>query len=318
MSTAFVEFGGVARARFSLSHWMARARLPLDAWSGRRRWAVALLIAVLVFGLGTHGWIVADLGGVEASRAALEAGSLRLANARRALAQLPALRREAAAGPIGASLVSSLGTSIARSSGPWSSADDVSIVSELAAQNSVALLSVEPGAASGAGAERMRPLQLTARTDFVHLMAFMRGLSDLPVLIVPVDVTVKREAAALSVSATLRVFNALRPAPSAASADAFVEDSLDSDDEENVVFFDPFSQPQMQAAGELPDVSQLRLVGLLRDRARGLALLDTPDGVTVVESGEQIGAERVTRLDAFGITLVKGGATRTLALTETS
>ncbi|SED69724.1 hypothetical protein SAMN02787142_3641 [Burkholderia sp. WP9] len=322
MSTAFVEFGGVARARFSLSHWMARARLPLDAWSGRRRWAVALLIAVLVFGLGTHGWIVADLGGVEASRAALEAGSLRLANARRALAQLPALRREAAAGPIGASLVSSLvsslGTSIARSSGPWSSADDVSIVSELAAQNSVALLSVEPGAASGAGAERMRPLQLTARTDFVHLMAFMRGLSDLPVLIVPVDVTVKREAAALSVSATLRVFNALRPAPSAASADAFAEDSLDSDDEENVVFFDPFSQPQMQAAAELPDVSQLRLVGLLRDRARGLALLDTPDGVTVVESGEQIGAERVARLDAFGITLVKGGATRTLALTETS
>ncbi|MFM0419138.1 hypothetical protein [Paraburkholderia aromaticivorans] len=318
MSTAFVEFGGVARSRFSLSHWMARARLPLDAWSGRRRWAVALLIAVLVFGLGTHGWIVADLGGVEASRAALEAGGLRLANARRALAQLPALRREAAAGPIGASLVTSLATSIARSSEPWSSADDVSIVSELAAQNSVALLSVEPGAASGAGAESMRPLQLTARTDFVHLMAFMRGLSDLPVLIVPVDVTVKREAAALSVSATLRVFNALRPAPSAASADAFVEDSLDSDDEENVVFFDPFSQPQMQAAAELPDVSQLRLVGLLRDRARGLALLDTPDGVTVVESGEQIGAERLTRLDAFGITLVKGGATRTLALTETS
>jgi Tfp pilus assembly protein PilO len=297
---------------------MARASLPLDAWSGRSRWAVALLIAVLVFGLGTHGWIVADLGGVEASRAALEAGSLRLANARRALAQLPALRREAAAGPIGASLVTSLATSMARSSEPWSSADYVSIVSELAAQNSVALLSVEPGAASGAGAERMRPLQLTARTDFVHLMAFMRGLSDLPVLIVPVDVTVKREAAALSVSATLRVFNALRPAPSAASADAFVEDSLDSDDEENVVFFDPFSQPQMQAAAELPDVAQLRLVGLLRDRARGLALLDTPDGVTVVESGEQIGAERLARLDAFGITLVKGGATRTLALTETS
>lgn len=318
MSTAFVQFGGVARARFSLSHWMARARLPLDAWSGRRRWAVALLIAVLVFGLGTHGWIVADLGGVEASRAALEAGSLRLANARRALAQLPALRREAAAGPIGASLVTSPGTSLARSSEPWSSADDVSIVSELAAQNSVALLSVEPGAASGAGAESMRPLRLTARTDFVHLMAFMRGLSDLTVLIVPVDVTVKREAAALSVSATLRVFNALRPAASAASADAFAEDSLDSDDEENVVFFDPFSQPQMQAAGELPDVSQMRLVGLLRDRARGLALLDTPDGVTVVESGEQIGTERVTRLDAFGITLVKGGATRTLALTETS
>lgn len=149
-------------------------------------------------------------------------------------------------------------------------------------------------------------------------MAFLRGLSDLPVLIVPVDVTVKRDAAALSVNATLRVFNALRPAPSAAFADAFAEDSLDSDDEENVVFFDPFSQPQMQAADDSPDVSQLRLVGLLRDRTRGLALLDTPDGVTAVEPGQQIGVERVTRLDALGITLAKGSATRLLALTETS
>lgn len=310
MSTTFVEFGGVLSTRFSLSHWIKRVRLPLDAWSLRRRWVVALLIAVLVFALGAHGWIVADLGGVEASRVALEAGSMRLASARRALAQLPALRREAAAGPLAAS--------VARSSAPWSSADDVRIVSELAAQNSVALLTVEPGAPGGAGAEHMRPLRLTAHTDFVHLMAFLRGLSDLPVLIVPVDVTVKRDVSALSISATLRVFDALRPAPLAASADTFAEDSLDSDDEENVVFFDPFSQPQMQAAGELPDVSQLRLVGLLRDRTRGLALLDTPDGVTAVESGEQIGTERVVRVDAFGITLAKGGATRTLALTETS
>ncbi|ABE32576.1 Conserved hypothetical protein [Paraburkholderia xenovorans LB400] len=289
---------------------MKHVRLPLHAWSRRRRWVVALLIAALVFGLGAHGWVVADLGGVEASRMALEATSLRLANARRALAQLPVLRRELD-GRQGAA-------PIARSSGPWSIAEDLRLVSELAAQNSVELLAVEPGVAGGAGADSMRSLQLTARTDFVHLMAFLRGLSDLPVLMVPVDVTVKRDAAALSVSATLRVFNALRPAPSAASAEAFAEDSLDSDDEENVVFFDPFSQPQVQAAGDSPDVSQLRLVGLLRDRTRGLALLDTPDGVTAVEPGQQIGVERVTRLDAFGITLAKGSATRMLALTETS
>ncbi|WNC90055.1 hypothetical protein RI103_01450 [Paraburkholderia sp. FT54] len=310
MSTTFVEFGGAASARLSLPHWMKRMRVPLDAWSRRRRWLVALLIAALVFSLGAHGWVVADLGGVEASRAALEAGSLRLANARRSLAQLPALRREAAAVPVAASA--------ARSSGPWSSADDVRIVSELAAQNSVALLAVEPGAVNGAGVESMRPLQLIARTDFIHLMAFLRGLSELPVLIVPVDVAVKRDAAALSVSATLHVFDALRPAPSTSSADAFADDSLDSDDDENIVFFDPFSQTQMQAAGALSDVSQLRLVGLLRDRTRGLALLDTPDGVTTVGSGQRIGAERVTKLDASGITLAKDGATRMLALTEAS
>lgn len=310
MSTIFFEFGGAANVRLSLSHWIKRVRLPLDAWSPRRRWVVALLIAALVFGLGAHGWVVADLGGVEASRAALEASGLRLANARRALAQLPALRRDAAAAPVAASTT--------RSSASWSSADDVRIVSELAAQNNVALLAVEPGAVSGAGVESMRPLQLTARTDFVHLMAFLRGLSDLPVLIVPVDVTVRRDAAALSVSATLHVFDALRPAPSTTPADAFADDTLDSDDDEDIVFFDPFSQPQMQAAGDLPDVSQLRLVGLLSDRTRGLALLDTPDGVATVESGERIGAERVTKLDASGITLAKDGVTRTLAMTEAS
>ncbi|MFM0073047.1 hypothetical protein PQQ86_17985 [Paraburkholderia sediminicola] len=307
MSTTFVRFGGAASARPAFSQWMKRVRVPLAAWSRRRRWAVALLIAVVVFGLGTHGWVVADLGGVEASRTALAAATRHLTDAHRALTQLPALRREVAA------------ISGAQLPGSWTSADDVRIVSELAAQNSVSLLSVEPGAASGSGAESMRPVQLTAHTDFVHLMAFMRGLSDLPVLIVPVDVTVKRDTDSLAVRATLHVFSALRPLPSTATADAFADESLDSDDEENIVFFDPFSLPQMLASGEQqPDVSQLRLVGLLHDRTRGLALLDTPDGATTVVSGQQLGTERVTRLDALSITLANGGATRTLALTETS
>ncbi|CAE6787314.1 hypothetical protein R69927_04599 [Paraburkholderia domus] len=307
MSTTFAGFGGAASARPFLSQWLKHVRLPLAAWSHRRRWVVALLIAAVVFGLGAHGWVVADLGGVEASRTALEVATRHLADARYALAQLPALRREAAPTP-GAQLPVS-----------WTSADDVRIVSELAAQNSVSLLSVEPGAASGSGAESMRPIQLSAHTDFVHLMAFLRGLSDLPVLIVPVDVTVKRDAASLAVRATLHVFSALRPVPSTFTADAFADESLDLDDEEDIVFFDPFSLPQMLASGEQqPDASQLRLVGLLHDRTRGLALLDTPDGATTVVSGQQLGTERVTRLDALSITLVNGGATRTLALTEVS
>jgi Tfp pilus assembly protein PilO len=307
MSTTFIEFGGAASARFSFSQWMKHVRLPLAAWSRRRRWVVALLIAAVVFGLGAHGWVVADLGGVEASRTALEAATRHLADARRALAQLPALRREAAATP-GAKLPAS-----------WASADDVRIVSELAAQNGVSLLSVEPGATSGSGADSMRPIQITAHTDFVHLMAFLRGLSDLPVLIVPVDVTVNRDAASLAVRATLHVFSALRPAPSTATADAFADESIDSDDEEDIVFFDPFLLPQMLASGEpQSDTSQLRLVGLLHDRTRGLALLDTPDGATTVVSGQQLGTERVTRLDALSITLANGGATRTLALAEAS
>ena len=37
--------------------------------------------------------------------------------------------------------------------------------------------------------------------------------------------------------------------------------SLDSDDDEDVVFFDPFSPPQMQAAGDLPDGTHFVLSG---------------------------------------------------------
>jgi hypothetical protein len=306
MSTIFVDAGGATGAQLFLSDWMKRLRLPLDAWSRRRRWVVALLIAALVFGLGAHGWIVADLGGVEASRTALAASVQRLADARRALAQLPALRRAAAASPVVPPAV------------PWGSADDVRIVSELAAQNRVALLALEPGAASGEGVESVRPLQFTAHTDFVHLMAFLHGLSDLPVLIVPVDVMVKHDAAGLSVSATLRVFRALRPARSSDAAHAFDDASLDADDDEDIVFFDPFSLPQMQAGDDSPDGSLLRLVGLLRDRTRELALLDTPDGATTAVPGQQLGDERVTRLDALGITLARGGTTRTLTLMEAS
>lgn len=306
MSTIFVGFDRAASAHPILSRLIERARVPLDAWSARRRWVAALLIVITVFALGAHGWIVADLGGVEASRVALKASAERLAHARRTLAQLPTLRAEVAATPA------------ARSPASWSSADDVRVVSELATQNGVTLLTVVPGAATGEGAQSEHPLQLAARTDYVHLMAFLRGLSDLPVLIVPVDVTVKREDKSLSVSATLRVFSALRPVEFNSPADSFVDESLDADDEEDVVFFDPFLLPSMFVEGDLSDASQLRLVGLLHDHAGGLALLDTPDGAATVASGQQIGAERVTRLDAHGITLAKGDATRTLSLTEAS
>jgi hypothetical protein len=114
------------------------------------------------------------------------------------------------------------------------------------------------------------------------------------------------------------VFSALRPALSSTSADALTDESLDADDDEDIVFFDPFSQPQMHAADNLPDGSPLRVVGLLRDLTRGLALVDTPDGATTVVSGQQLGAERVTRIDTNGVTLARGDATRVLALMEAS
>ncbi|MEM5298583.1 hypothetical protein VSR82_30170 [Burkholderia sp. JPY481] len=305
MSTTFFEPGGAAHGTAVLSRWVKRARMPLEAWSSRRRWLVAAAIAALVFGFGAYSWNTADLAGLEASRAALALSSQRLAEARHALAQLPSLRRAAAA--MSATVSSAVS---------WNSADDVRIVSELATQSGVALLAVEPGAASGEGVERKRELQFTARTDFVHLMAFFHGLAQLPVLIVPADVTVKQDGKGLAVAATLQVHDALRPAPETPAASAGVSTDAD-DDDEGLVFFDPFAKPQISASGEPGDVSELRLIGLLRDRTRGLALLDTPDGTTTVAAGQQLGVERVTQLDALGITLANGGATRTLTLTQT-
>ncbi len=203
----------------------------------------------------------------------------------------------------------------------WNSADDVRIVSELATQSGVALLAVEPGTASGEGVERMRALQLTARTDFVHLMAFFHGLAQLPVLMVPGDVTVKQDGKGLAVAATLQVYDALRPAPETALTSAGASREFDeaaNDDDEDVVFFDPFAKPPISASGGPGDASQLRLVGVLRDRTRGLALLETPDGTTTVAAGQQLGVERLTQLDALGITLANGGASRILMLTEAS
>ncbi|WP_025601820.1 hypothetical protein [Burkholderia sp. WSM2230] len=311
MSTTFADFGGAQHASPVLTHWIRRARAPLHTWSKRRRWAVALVIAVVVFGLGAHGWIVADLSRVEASRAALHASVQHLENAKRALAQLPLLRREADAS-------TSTTATVAGSQTQWTSADDVRVVSELAAQNGVLLLAVEPGAASGTGTQGERPLRLAARTDFIHLMSFLRGLTELPVLMVPVDVAIKRDGASLAVNATLRVYSGLHPVPASLSVQELADASLDSGDEEDVVFFDPFSPAQMQATLDSPGLAQLRLVGLLHDRARGLALIDTPDGATTVESGQQIGNERFTRFDTSAITLAKGEATRTLALAEAS
>nr|WKF57525.1 hypothetical protein HUO10_002011 [Paraburkholderia busanensis] len=357
MSTTFAGSGGMVSAWPFLGPWMGWVRwirwisVPFGAWSRRRRWSVAAVIAMLVFAVGARGWIAADLSGVEVRRAALAASAQRLVEARRASAELPGLRREvqalgrgmsgvtggmaamAAAGAVdvtgatGAAEVASAAgskkaetaTGLAPAVSSWSSADDVRVVSELAARNEVTLLTLDPGVASGVGPDSVRPLQLTARTDFVHLMAFLRGLSDLPVLIVPVEMTIKREAAALSMNATLHVFSALRPVPLDSSANVLADDaSLDVDDDEDVVFFDPFSPPQMFAAGGLADFTQLRLAGLLHDRTHGLALLDTPDGAATIVAGQQIGGERVMRLDALGVTLARGESTRTLTMTETS
>lgn len=302
MSTLFAPRAGGVKAPLRTMNWLNRMRMPLHAWSRRRRLVVAVLIAATCFGVGANAWISADLSGAQASRAALAETQRRVADANRALAQLPGLRRHAAASSVGLA------------PDPWTSADDVRVVSLLAARSGVTLLTLTPGDASGAGMDTVRPIHLTAQTDFLHLIIFLRELPDLPVLVVPEDVTVKRGAGGLVVGATLHVFNGLRPVPM--NPTPLVDEDLDADDEE-VVFYDPFF-PQQQMAGGAEDAAALRLVGLLRDRMRALALLETADGAATVERGQRLGGDTVTGIDTLSITLTNPVGTRTLAFAEAS
>lgn len=302
MSTLLAQHTGHPNEVSGHFKWINAMRVPLAEWSGRRRLLIGVVIAALVFGIGANAWLSADLGGLQASRAALEDAHHRVEQAKRTVAQLPALRRSAAALPV------------VLAPGNWTSADDLRAVSLLAARSGVTLLSLTPGAASGAGLDAGRALHFTAQTDFLHLMVFLRGLSDLPVLVVPEEVTAKRSGSVLIISATLHVFSALNPVTK--SPELYVDDDLTADDEE-VVFYDPFS-PQTEAGSESAESGLLRLVGVLRDRTRDLALLETADDAITLERGQRLGDERVTGVDTFSVTLTNPVGTRTLEMSEAS
>jgi hypothetical protein len=272
----------------SLRAW--RMRSPLLC-----RFLVASLIAVATFAIAGNAWIAADFTGTQAMRALVDETQRRLDSAQRAIGELPALRASAGA----ASLASST-----RVSGSGASTDDVRIVSQLAARGGMTLLALEPGAVTGAGIDAMRPLRMTALASFSQLLAFMRALPSLPMLIVPGELLVKQTGESggrfLSVSATLNVFDALGPSE---RFEGMNDDPM-TDDDEDIVFYDPFSRP-LQPDARIPDSDTVgfRLVGLLYDLARGLGIVETPDGEATLEAGQRVGADSVARVDGLGITL---------------
>ncbi|SIT44841.1 conserved hypothetical protein [Paraburkholderia piptadeniae] len=301
MNTTTVGRIGVPFKRLPLGDAIAeRLRVPLEAWSARRRCLVALSIAVAVFALGANAWIAADMSGAQTSSEALSVAQRKLSEAQAAVAQLPALRRA---------------TPVAHVPAGWTSADDVRVISQLAARSDVTLLKIEPGAVAGGGLDAMRPLHVTAQADFDHAVDFLEGLSSLPVLVVPDELTLKRQGAALSMSATLHSFNAIHPVPNAARSSVRNDpDAFDPDEE--IVFYDPFQPPTFAPASEDAPAS-MRLVGLLADRMRGLALIETGDGAETLESGQQWGDERVTHVDADALTFAKrDGSMHSLTLAE--
>ncbi|MCP3725490.1 hypothetical protein M3I53_20580 [Paraburkholderia sp. CNPSo 3272] len=259
---------------------------PLYAWSPRRRLAVGLSMAVLALAIASGACIVGDPLGVHEARAALEGAQRRHADARQVLARLPALRDAAA-------------RTTSRAPRAGNSADDIRRISQLAAQSGLVLHALEPGAGGGAQAEAFRTVNLVAQGSFAQLRGLLEGLAGEPALTVPSELAVRRTGTGLSVSATLRVYDALPPAPLAvASAAAAARD--------------PFTHAA--AAGRAED--GWRLAGILQDRQRIVALLETPEGVVTAQAGEAVGDARVLEIGPARVVVAAGGTTRALAWAE--
>jgi hypothetical protein len=297
MNMAIADRFGPINQRTTPRHRAGRLGVPAHTWRVRRRLLAASLIALVTFALGANAWVAADLAGARATHALLDDAQRRFERAQRALSELPALR---------ASAGSANSTRPERSSDSGASTDDVRIVSQLAARGGMTLLTLEPGAVTGAGIDAARPLRMTALADFSQLLAFVQALPSLPVLIVPGELLVKRASdrpagGLLSVSTTLNVFDALRPLDDFAKG---FPDDFAMNDDDDTVFYDPFSWPlRPEARVAESDAPGFRLVGLLYDLARGLGLVETPDGEATLEAGQRVGGENVARIDRLGITL---------------
>jgi hypothetical protein len=278
------------------SGWAALAQLSPQMHGMTRRLALAAVSGAAAFALAMYGWHASGVQGGHAERAALDLLERRVNDARSTLARLPTMREEAQLGL-------AFADTARRTRG-----EDWRAISDAAAQNGVTLHAMEPGLLQGEGAQAGRAVRIAAQASFAGLVSFLRALPSLPALVVPMGMIVKREADGLAIDATLHVFDALPSVPHEGD-DASHTASHASDSS----LADPFGMAGLAATDA---VGTLRLLGLLREGGRGLALLHTEQGVTALSTGDNVGAERIVGIDAHGVMLASRVGTRFLTLTE--
>lgn len=282
-------------------------RSPPQKWTARRRLMVCTAVASGSFALATYVWRVLDAASRATDAAAVEALEQRLRESRAKVARLPQLREAARAQP---------GQLHAAAR---SASDDWRAVADLASHTGVTLHALVPASAATAsrgrksGAAR-HVLRVDGQADFAGLYAFLGGLSTLPMLVVPEALEIKSEKGALVLGATLDVFD--RPIARAASAidnRAFVADAPVAQARRPLA--DPF---EGGASGADAGVSVGRLVGVVRDGRRALALFEPASGLQAVAAvpGQALGRDRLVAIDADGVTLANAGATRRVVLAE--
>jgi Tfp pilus assembly protein PilO len=273
------------------SRWL---REPVDIWSDTRLAITGAIAGLLVFVSASLLWHTSDMSGMESAQVALHDAQERLVRARLVVGKLPALR---------ASSVS------VKPAARWTIADALRDTSLLAAQSGVRIGSIEPATQKGEGLVAERPLRLRAEGSFSEIQRFLQSLDTLPRLVIPADVQIKRGASALSLDATLRVFEELPPVTRSASKPA---------DASHQIVASNASDPFDTASGAHPgEMATTQLVGTLRDRRHALALLQTAEGVDGFTPGVLIDGERLGRVRSASVDLTRrDGAVRTLALQQ--
>jgi len=260
---------------------------------------VCTAVASGSFALVTYAWRAFDAERRATDASALEALELRLQEGRAKIARLPQMRRSA-------NEQSSAAREPTRSIGAeWHA------VAELASRAGISLRTLAPASAPAGKASRATKTSGAARTwrvdglaDFAGVYAFFMGLSSLPMLVVPEAVDIKHDKGSLALGATLGVYDA---PPLAASKSTLAQASRP--------IADPFAgdRPALRSA-----VSAGRLVGIVRDRQRAVALFEAASGADVVAAvpGQTVGAERLVAIDAMGATLAGNGQTRRVAISR--
>jgi len=250
---------------------------------------VAVVVASAGFALGVQGGRALGLDSNDAAdRAELAELARRLDDARAKASALPALRQATEARS-----ASAVREEDATRPTAWQP------ITALITRSGMTLRSVGPGERVTGGPEPGRVVRLEANANFASFAAFLSALSTLPMLIVPAELTLERDANGLRLRTALEIHDSLPGIPARAADDA------------PSAFGDPFGAPAALAPAP---ASELRLTGLMIEGARSLAVIEADGRGAVYLPGQRLGDERVMRIGAASVTLARETTTRVLTI----
>ena len=279
------------------------------------------IMAVASFALVAAGWRAMGVGAPTAGRSTLAQLETRVALAR---AEVAEARREDKSARNAASAVdagsAALALSGAHRAGPFdggamtepgfkaeAEADSWPALLALVADSRLTLRTLEPARRAGHAARDGVPMRLSANGDFAALTAFLSALPSLPIATRLSGLQVTREASRLALVMDLDLLPASRARRSEGSEGGEGEPLRKA----RPLVTDPFRLPPRSESGR---IRAPRLVGVLDDGRRRIALIETDDGVLARTAGEAVDGERLVRLEQQAAQLRGPAGTRRLAL----